>query len=257
MKLVKSYSEYIKEGFEIKDNIIYFNPNSDEFIKTSFGKNKKLAAYEKKMPFGVIYTAYNKSTNIPSDISYKEFLDALKGKSKKYKMDIESYDKFLTRTALYLSKIVRDEEIDTILLMESSSKLVSDLSLKLNKYLPKYYEIMTFDNAIFKNPNFDEITFDKNLISKLNDKSIKSLKSAIDKMKHEKYFKIKDIYVSFRKIIKNWLKLKNNLVLKIVDKNVLLIDDILTTGSTFISASKLIEDAGAKKLIGIAIVKGV
>lgn len=52
------------------------------------------------------------------------------------------------------------------------------------------------------------------------------------------------------------LKINDKILSKITDKKVALIDDIVTSGASMIEASKLIEDAGATSLIGLAIVKG-
>ena len=169
-------------------------------------------------------------------------------------MDIESYDKFLTRTSLYLSKIVTDNDIDTIIMMESSSRLIADLMIKMNKYLPKYYNMHTYDKGIFKNPDISAIEISTQY--ELKPETIKELERILLKARENKYFSIKKVPAKFRELIKNWLKINDRILSKIVDKNIMIIDDIVTTGSTIKEASVLIEDAGAKNLIGISIIKG-
>jgi hypothetical protein len=253
-----SYNEFstlINEGFLIKGDTVFFDPNVDSIIKTSFGKGKNLNPYRMKLPFGVLYAVYRKNKT-ENSTEYDEVLKSIKGQSQKLKIDADSYDKFLKRTALYISRMVIDEKIDTIILMESSSKLLVDISIRLNKYLPKYYEMFTYDKGIFKNPNLEDIFIDQKSFD-LSDSTVKELKKQIEKSKESGYFSIKKFKPQFRRSITNWLKMKDQLLSKIVDKNVLILDDVVTTGSTIIEASKLLEEAGASKVVGIALIKGI
>ena len=241
----------INEGFIVKDDTVYFDAESKEIIDTSFGKTKKLKPYQMKLPFGVMYSIYKASDSK----EYNEVLKAIKGQSSKYKMDQESYDKFLTRSALYMSRIILQEEIDTIILMESSSKILIDLSMRLNKYLPKYYDTFTYDKGIFKNPDFSKIFIDIG-DKDLDEKTLKDLKRTIDKLEREQYFSIKSFFARNRKFIKNWLKVEDKILSKIVDKNVAVIDDIVTSGSTIKEASWLLNESGATKVVGLSLIKG-
>jgi phosphoribosylpyrophosphate synthetase len=247
------FKNIINEGFVIKDDTVYFDSNSSSFINTSFGKTKKLKPFESKIENGVIYSVYNKEKS--NDDLYKEVLTTIKGQSTKYKMDYNSYRTFIDRTAIYMSNLILKEKIDTILVMDSSSPLVSDLTLEINRRLPKYYSMYTFNKQIFKTPDIQDITIDTMGID-VSDKNYKSMKSSLDKMKKEGYFKIHNIYAPNRKFIKNWLKINNNVLSKIVDKRVALIDDILTTGSTIKEAARLLNDAGSSYIIGLTIIKG-
>jgi phosphoribosylpyrophosphate synthetase len=247
------FKNIINEGFIIKDDIVYFDSNSSSFINTSFGKTKKLKPFESKIENGVIYSVYNKEKS--NDDLYKEVLTTIKGQSTKYKMDYNSYRTFIDRTAIYMSNLILKEKIDTILVMDSSSPLVSDLTLEINRRLPKYYSMYTFNKQIFKTPDIQDITIDTMGVD-VSDKNYKSMKSSLDKMKKEGYFKIHNIYAPNRKFIKNWLKINNNILSKIVDKRVALIDDILTTGSTIKEAARLLNDAGSSYIIGLTIIKG-
>jgi hypothetical protein len=255
--MIKSFDEFcsgqLSEGFFIQDNTILFEPGSKSIVNTSFGKTKRLIPYEMKLPFGKMYTVYKKAKDADKE-QYNEVLSTIKGQNSNYSMDVESYDKFLTRTALYLSKIVTSENIDTIIVMETSSRLLADLMVKMNKYLPKYYEMQTYNKGIFKNPEISAIEISTQ--HELKPNTIKELERILTKANEKSYFSIKKVPAQFRDLIKNWLKINNKILSKIVDKRVMLIDDIVTTGSTVKEASVLIEEAGAKSLIGISIIKG-
>lgn len=249
------FQNIINEGFVIKDDIVYFDANSQDYVDTSFGKSKKNKPFESKMDNGVIYSAYNKNKSMADDKTYSEILLAIKGQSTKYTMDYNSYKSFISRTAIYMANLILKENIDTILVMDSSSPMVSDLTLEISRRLPKYYDMFTFNKQIFKNPDIQNITIDTMGVD-ISDKNYKSIESNLNKMKREGYFKIKNIFTPNRKFIKNWLQINNNVLSKIVDKRVALIDDILTTGATLREANRLLNDAGASYVIGLTVIKG-
>lgn len=247
------FETVINEGFVIKDNVVYFDASNSGFINTSFGKSKNLKPFVSKMENGIIYSVYNK--NKDDEESYRDVLDAIKGQSTKYTMDHDSYKSFISRTAIYMSSLMLKEKIDTILVMDSSSPLVSDLSAEINRRLPSYYEMFTFNKQIFKNPDIQDISINTMGID-VSDKNYKSMQSSLDRMKKDGHFKIHNIYAPNRKFITNWLKINNSVLSKIIDKKVALIDDIFTTGATLHEAARLLNDAGASYVVGFTIVKG-
>ena len=58
------FNELINEGFTVKDNVVFFDSSSSDFINTKFGKSKKMNPYTGKLPFGKFYTAYKKNDNV-------------------------------------------------------------------------------------------------------------------------------------------------------------------------------------------------
>lgn len=253
------FAEIINEGFAIDftTNTVYFDPRSDLLISTSFGKYAAHKPYEMKTKQGKILSVYKKSNLETSKQKeqYKEVLAALKGQSNKLRIDRKSYDQFLNRTAIYFRKFISEYEIDTILSMSSSSSFVNDMMQKLQSKLPSYYTLMSFENAINKNPNFDEIGV-RGKEFNLQQSTIDSLKDEIQKMANSGTFKIHNFHPPHRKIIKNWLKLNDDILSKVIDKNIILLDDYLTTGSTLIEASNLLEEMGANYVLGITVIKG-
>lgn len=249
----KEYSKLLKEGFVIKDNILFFDPNAGSFIKTSFGKSKKLKPYHKSIDNGIVYSVYGEIKNINKKLK-DEVLRTIKGQSKIYELDYDSYKKFLSRTAVYMASLIKKNESDIILVMDSSSPLVKDLQTEINKRLPKYYEIHTYHKKIFKNPDFSEISIDPGNAN-LNDANLKTMKSTFNKLEKSGEFKISKFYGGRRKFIKNWLKLNNNILHKIIDSNVVIIDDFLTSGSTMTEATRLLTQAGAESVMGLTIAK--
>lgn len=251
---MKSLKEIISEGFVIDRNIVYFDPKQPGFINTKFGKFKAMKPYEGKLSNGRFYAAYTKEKNLDK-LMYDEVLRAIKGSSSKLVLDSKSYKEFLNRTAIYLSRIILKEEVDTIIMMDSKSNLVKDLTTEMNSKLPKYFQIHSFENVIYKNPNIEEIfidTGDINLGSRM-----KGLQKDFDRIKKSGAFNMKEIkQPQTRKFIKDWLKIRDGFQKHIFDKNVCLVDDYVTSGATMDSASEILSNMGAKKVVGLAILKG-
>lgn len=248
------FNEIINEGFFIKDSIVYFDPNTSDYINTSFGKGK-LKPYKAKIDNIDMFSVYNRNKKSGSNEEYSEILKAIKGKSTELTIDYDSYRKFITRTSIYMADFILKQKIDLIMVMDSSSPLVSDLVFEINKRLPKYYDTVTYHKQIFKTPNLDNITINTMGVT-LSDKNLKSIQSSIDKMKRDGYFKIQSIFTPNRKFIQNWLEINNNVLSKIIDKNVVIVDDILTTGSTISEAGRMLYEAGASDVKGLTIIKG-
>jgi len=243
----KIIKEEFNEGFDIDNNTVSFNPHHKNYVNTSFGKTNN-KPYVMKLPYGISYSAYKKTSN-----NINPIIKAIKNQSENYTITKEGYEKFINRTAIYFAPLIIKEQIDTILPMESSSKLVKDLTNEILKKLPKSYEMFKFDKIILKNPNINAISISNEY--NLNDNTKKSLQYTLEKAKKNKYFEIKNIPPKFRKLVKNWLYIENNKLANIIDKNILLIDDYVTTGSTLKEASTILHNAGAKKIIAISIIK--
>lgn len=254
-KMIHNFSEYLEllnEGFIVKNGTVFFDPTSSNFVNTKFGKTKFKKPYEKKLPFGSLYTVYRSSGK---GEGYGEILRAIKKTSSKYTIDDESYRKFINRTSIFMSKIIINENIDTIILMETSSSILRDISTEMNRRLPGYYDRLTYDRAIFKNPDISSI--DINREYNIDDRTRKSMERILDKARKDKYFSIKKINPPYlRKMLTDWLSLNNDVLSKIIDRNVAVIDDFVTSGETMNEASRLVKEAGASNMVGIAVVKG-
>lgn len=249
-----NFDKALNEGFVIQNDIVYFDAQNSDFINTKFGKGKSRKPYVMKLPFGKLYSVYQSSKETGEN--YSEILKAIKGQQSIYKIDRRSYNIFIERTALFMASLIRKEEIDTILIMDSSSHILFDLADEINRRLPGYFKAHTFAKTIFKNPDIDSLQISDEF--EINDKSRENIEYQLRKAKEHKYFSIRKINPPyFRKMIINWLKLNDHMLTNIVDKNIAILDDIVTTGTTIKEAARLIEDAGAKKLIGITIVKSV
>lgn len=253
MKSFKEFKNSLQEGFSLNsDNQIIFIPGkNNNNIDTSLNL-KKLPTRNFKLKELPVYYAYrkiNKDPNLGSiDIQY-----ALKGDSKgKYKMAPGEKEEFLNRTGVYFNKFLKEMGIDTVLIMQSSSSLNQELSSELVKRMPG---IRVFNNVIQKNLDISKIKFlPKEGMSEI---TIKNNNRLIQNAIKKGVFKIKSFHPQFRSQVIDWLELKNgfNIEKHIENKNILLIDDYLTTGSTLLEASRILKLLSPKSVSGLVLFK--
>lgn len=253
MRKSSKFTTFINEGFYIENNVLFFDPEVDDYIKTGFGKFSGNKPYSAKLPFGNFYAPYTRNKSSDSKV-YDAILNAIKGKGS-LRMDPESYQKFLNRTAIYLKRLFMDASVDVILSMASSSKLNNDILNLVIPKLPSHVSIKRYDTAIFKNPDLDNIWIDKEAFN-LDERTVGNIQRTLDKMKERGQFKISDMHPKFRAAFRDWLKMENHVLHKIINQNVVVFDDYYTSGVSIKEASRLIQDAGAKSFTGIGIIKG-
>ena len=258
MKYIQNYEQFITESinqlyenFTVKNNILYFNSSSKELnINTTLGKKNFMPRVTSIPEFNLkIYTAYSKSKEKENSQEVRNILNTLKRKGP-YTMDEKSYKIFLSRTAIFFYRLLQYEKIDVILTVESSSGISNDLKNEILKHFP--YKSLVFDEGIKKNLEFATYVVED---SNLNPTTLKSLQHAVKKSQDTGYFKIQKIQPQFRKFIKNWLKVDDEIREKIPGKNILIIDDFLTSGSTLYETARLLKELGALNLICITIIK--
>lgn len=257
---IPNYS--IIEGFIINSkngqNIITFDPKSKDFINTSFGKFATMKPYQCKLAQNqVCYTVYQKAKEV-DQVQYNDVLKAIKqqNNSSNFVIDQNSLLQFMTRTAIYIADKLSKQNVDTIFIMDSSSSFIYDLVFQINKRLPKYYNIHTFNKVVFKTQNFDNITISPEAYDKFGEQHLKSAQSTIEKIKRDGIFQIKKFDVKMRKFVKNWLELNQSMLSNIVDKDIILFDDFFTTGATMNEAVDMLMNAGANSVTGWCVMKG-
>jgi len=251
-------SKIINEGFIVKNKIVFFDTTSNLFIDTKFGKNKKLAPYVTgggSVEPAVIHSFYKINKLTDSTYTSGDILRALKGQHSLLTIDYDSYDKWLQRSALYLVKLIKYEKIDIIMTIDSSSSLNIDFVNKLKKYLPPYFEFITYTKSILKVPELT--TLDLENIPHIDDKTKAYMMNQLEKQKKEGKITIKKLVPrpQFRKYIKGLFQVKGKVIEKLIDSNILLIDDILSSGSSLKMATESLNDAGANKVLSFTLIK--
>ena len=257
-----SYSEFntiygtevedIHESIAIVDGKLVFNYDEKKVgkdkVSTKFGKYKTFTPYVKKSDTIVahnIFSIYN-----AKGVNVVDILKAIKKKSN-IDMDEKDYHQFVNRSALYIqAKLAKG--IDTIIAPTSSSPMLLDI---LDNLKHRLSGVMIFTNT-FKKSNIDNIKIDKNH-PKITPTIIKKLTEDIARAKKDGYFEMKKIFVPNRKFLSGYLELVDSKILNkyVKDKNVMIFDDVLASGTTFVEMIRTLELYEPKSLIGTTIFK--
>jgi len=253
-KLIREcFQEILREDFKIQDNVLYFDPSHQGNINTSIGKKyfePRITTFS-GLDGAQVFSVYSKPI-VTNKEEVKNILNSLKGKGP-YKVDPESYQRFIKRTAIYFYSILKAENIEVAITIQSAAGISKDLKDALLEMFPYKNNILVFDEGVIKNPNFHEITIAD--IPNVNPKTLAVLQKKLEKVKDSGYFKIQTFPAQFRKHILNWLRMQEGIKSKIVGKNVLLIDDFITSGTTLKEAIRMMQENGAANVMSITLIK--
>lgn len=243
----KKWLELFEKTIYVKDNKLIFSPDNIEDetgISFNFGKTKKFKPFEKKL--------------LPELKSYSLYLakqkDATKTLNAIKKSDFNNPEiqEFLKKSSIFSLKIINNINInfDIVVTPFSSSDLVKEWANELVKRTHYDY----FIDAFVKN-NIDEITLDYDN-PKMSDNIKKDLERILKKSKIKGYFSIHDVYPMFRKFVLNVYRASSKKIInKVKDKNVIILDDIVTSGTTAMDIFKTLKTAGAKEVIVLTLFK--
>lgn len=242
MKIIP-YHKLLKEDFDVINGELNLNTKNGG-IKSKFGKDKHYTPYKTKIEGTdiITYSVYLAGSENSSDI-----LKAIKSMNFKD----ESSDKFIKRTSIYINRILRNNQIDIIVSPKSSSHLVKTLLNELETR--SNYHILS--DTFVKIKNLNNLTIDTE-----HPKMTNELKTVLSKMKEKSVsknnFSMKSIPPKYRKFFKGLFEIENvEMIKKFQNKNVVIFDDVLTSGQTIKQINDLLFSYGAKKVIGITIFK--
>lgn len=173
-----------------------------------------------------------------------------------FKKNMSTYDKdevnaFITSVAKYLYIHTIRRKVDTILVPASSSPLVSEVAKK----------IADFDKTInivqdsFKKSSYDEIEPDP-AVHGFTPQIEKIILTAIENGRKSGHFELKTIPPQFRKYVKGFMKMQRSVDTKfITGKNVMILDDILTKGTTIVQCAKNINNLAPLSVVAATVFK--
>jgi len=223
----------IDEDVYAQDNLISFDYNTKDKVKninTSLGKSSENIKFAPRVSTlknsrVKVVSAYSKNTgDVVTDI-----LKSIKQtKDKKYSINQNDYEHFINRTAIFFVRYLKNKNIDSIFVMESSSTLARDIAIKIKDMLPNT-SIKFLENSVVK--NIENITIEKGE-EKISDTELLGLQKLLDKAKISNEFSIKKIHPRHRKFFTNWIKVNENAIKNITDKNIILFDDYIPSGAT-------------------------
>ena len=225
----------------IDDTVVIDYSDKKGDVKTTLGK-RKLIPYTKKIEgtdLSVI-SMYNTYGNNATDI-----IKALKAK----KLSTEDYHQFLSRSAVYASKLLKDNEIDIIVMPKSSSTLTKDFASELGKRFP-HIKIMVDS---FVKSEIDKIVLNTE-DPRLEPSILKSLTGILKRAKKDGYFEFKKVLPQHRKFFRNVFSYDGNSAI-FEDKNVLIVDDIIASGSSIYDIYKTLQEAAVNEVLCLTLFK--
>ncbi len=241
---MKSFLQFT-ESMTLDSNnqvVIDYETKTGDLINLRFGKCE-LKPYTKNIE-GVELDAFSLYTSKGSDATI--ILKQLKV------MHINEivYNQFLNRSAVYAARIIRDLKIDIIVTPKSSSSLTKDFAQKIKERNPGIEYLL---DSFVKSEDPSKITLDLES-KKLSDNTIKKLESSIRRGVKLGYFQMKWILPPYRKFLKNVFSYTGN-AKKFEDKTVLIIDDVIASGSSLVSIFQTLQEAGAESVKCLTIFK--
>ena len=227
-------------------------------ISTSMGKDKNFTPFKtsgKMFGNDIVISGYSSKLLDNESIQPKELrniiYNLIKSKSDEYSLSIEEIEYFVRRTIIYLNRFFNKNNLsfDVILLPKSSSALNMKMAQEFKKRFP--YDVNLYSDEITKSlPKDLQIVGDPPEIIR------KALQRSLDKWNTEGKFEIKKLPPSFRQYVSNLSKIDDKIFKKVEGKNVLIIDDVLTSGITISDIIKQLRNKSNPNIIyGVTLFK--
>ena len=218
-----NFRDYIElnETMIVKDDKVYFDSkDNSEGIPTKFGKGVNFKPYKKEIVPGLkSYSLYNAKGKAANDV-----MVALK----KADFKDEKIDAWLERSAVYAARILKDLNINIIVSPISSSDLTKEFTKKVQKRV--HYDV--YVDAFKKQKDISKVDIDRDHPN-ITDKIISSMESIIQRGIKRNHLSVKMFAPHHRKFVKNLFEITDpKLLSKFSGKNVVIIDDIMTSGTS-------------------------
>ncbi len=227
-------------------NTLSFNYSDNNGTSTKLGKGKKFPVpYIKKdalLDGYAVYSVYAASDAITTDV-----LMALKRKSN-ISINPADYKHFIKRTAIFISaKILAQNKIDVIITPKASTDILNDL---LHELKERNSHIIFNPESIIKMVDFSKIIIDRT-DPRITPAIIVRLELIIKNAMKTGVFEVKKALPVYRKFFKNYFDVVDaNLFSKLEGKNVCVIDDIMSIGTTQLQLMRIIADYAPEMVIG-------
>lgn len=244
----REYTQTLNEAFDIVDGKLVFNaPASNSGISSKFGKGKTYTPFIKKVegvPDLFSYSLYQaKSENATA------ILKAIKSAD----MNNPAVKAFIVRSAIYAARVLRSLKADVIVTPHSTSPLVNTFVSELAKRI----SADIFVDSFAKRPDLTKIEIDTSHPN-ITPAIAKSMKSTLNRAIKQGYLSVKMFAVMHRKFLKNMFELTDPKIIdKVNDKNVLIIDDIMTSGTTTKNIYDILKTNGANNVSALTLFKSV
>ncbi|AIR85250.1 phosphoribosyltransferase [Pantoea rwandensis] len=237
-------------GIDVVKGVVTFNPAHEGAVSTSIVSNPKFKKiYMKGYGDGVFVYSIFARMRTKHKGDGNPLIYALK-KMKGFTISFKEIIKFKANSKKILAKISSHKNFacDIILVMPSSSNVAGIFARFVGFVLKKevvydYFEKCTIDEVL--------MSFNFNVVTKKDEEDVTGVLYTLHKMDGTKIFDLKEINTSIRHYFQP-LKINKKSVGRYVfdDKDILFIDDVLSSGTTLLNAHKLISSL-PKKIIAI------
>lgn len=252
--------EYILESiFTVNDNITlsttkWKETSTIDSISTSF----------KRIPYKTRFkgseTIWSVLNYISSDQSTK-ILQSLKGNGP-YTVSEKQIDQLLTGAIQSCHHLFAAIKPEVIIYPKSSSDLLKKF---INKIKTTYPNIEVLDEAFVKKLliSGDEEALintshpDWVKFSEKNPKAVDELKKSLSRQIDDGHLELKKLYKPYVKFIKNFVELEDayKTVERVINRNVVVVDDILSTGATMLEMFRQLREFEPSNLCGLTLFK--
>lgn len=246
------------EGIRFENNQVIFDFTSDrtdDIIPLKLQKYNSKFVSMNNIP---TYYAYRVNPAFKGDIQKDTRISAIRDAIKHVQIDQTDFIKFISKAFINFDMNVdRLSSYDLIVLPQSSSPLLVQVVESLGRKYGTAVEVI--DNAFVKN-KITDITVDPQVIQRIRDKNgdkkadyiAKRYADLIKSAEVNGEFKMKKIPTDkgFRRGIINFLHINDNrkdaILKQVYGGKILIIDDIITSGTTMVEMKRLLDDLGAE-----------
>lgn len=258
-----TFKEFLLEDISVVDDKIRI---TTQHYKAGSSKDA-ISTYFKSHPYktsikGCDADIYSLLNYVSSEIS-TDILKSLKGRGP-YKVDEKQYDHFMSQVKAAASMFIKTVKPDVIIYPKSSSQLLKQFVDEVAESYPTAKVvsdsfIKVALNAEDVEPLINTKHPDWEKFAEENPKAVKELKRSLKVQitKGSGELQFKNLYKPYVKFIKNFIELRDayEVLEKVLDNNVLIIDDILSTGSTMAEMVRQVTELEPAKITGLTLFK--
>jgi hypoxanthine phosphoribosyltransferase len=170
------------------------------------------------------------------------------------KINKRDIDTMLSKAINNFNSIEPISNFDIIITPKSSSKILDELK---NKLQAKAGNNVLLSSDIFVKNTIDNIKFDEDKIDKLSNENKIKIKKILNKVFSKEDYKLRSLPPQYRKYVLNFMKFNSEadkrLINAIINGRVLIVDDIVTEGTTIRNMVALLNSIGVEDVVSFAL----
>jgi len=253
--------EIIVEDIHVEGNELMI---STQHYKAGSTKDS-ISTYFRAQPYttsvsGVDAEIYSLLNYVSSDVS-TDILKSLKGKGP-YKVNPKQWESLLKQVKQHASVFVKRFKPDVIIYPKSSSPLVKQFVDQVHSAYPSA-ELLDerFVKKVIDAENLEPLINtshpDWPKFAKDHPAEVKKLKQSLKTHVERGELELKKLYKPYLKFIKNFIELKDayEVLERVMGANVLVVDDILSSGTTMAEMIRQLQEFEPSKIVGLTLFK--